>query len=70
MVWIAFWDKKGSVKTLGPGLAYMLVVAAKTNVSYVGSIVRFIVVMIVVIVIVVVALIILADVTELTDMCR
>ena len=48
----------------------MLVVAAKTNVFYVGSIVRFIVVMIVVIVIVVVAVIIPADVTELTDMCR
>ena len=47
----------------------MLVVAAETNGSFVGSVVRFIVVMIVVIVIVVVAVIIPADVTELTDMC-
>ena len=54
---------------MGPGLGYMLVVAAETNVSCVVSVVRFIVVIIVVIVIVVVAVIVPADVTELTDMC-
>ena len=55
---------------MGPGLGYMLVVAAETNVSCVVSVVRFIVVIIVVDIIVVVAVIIPADITELTDMCR
>ena len=53
---------------MGPGLGYMLVVAAETNVSGVVSVVRFIVVIIVVVVIVAVAVIVPADVTELTDM--
>ena len=53
---------------LGPGLGYMLVVAAEPNVSCVVSIVRFIVVIIVVVVRLVVAAIVPAEVTELTDM--
>ena len=53
---------------MGPGLGYMLVVAAETNVSCVVSVVRFIVVIIVVVVRLVVAVIVPAEVTELTDM--